>query len=291
MAMELGSPESLRSSIMDLQNTLANVGADPMFTTLQNMDQDFNAPHFVMEGTAKVVPISDFLGWEKTGAAEHRWWPTYDKLLTKKLAYWVTGHGTVPLLLDAGVLQWKADDMKTPGTGILRASQFTLPAQIRLKDSEVYFLQNPRMSHSEGGLVMNKPYVGFYKTTSTSGEPLLQALLSQRTDELPRGSLGVTQFVCNDWEPSDLDEHAYRLTSGVLRSYPFLMSTIENENLLVASGTSQIELMHRSFDETNRTCGLQTGTAYHAKKQDPDTWRRRAWTQTFSRWAGKICNW
>ena len=109
--MELGSPESLRFSIMDLQNTLANVGADPMLTALQNMDQDFNAPRIVMEGTARVVPISDFLGWEKTGAAEHRWWPTYDKLLHKKLAYWVTGHGTVPLLLDRGVLQWKADEM------------------------------------------------------------------------------------------------------------------------------------------------------------------------------------
>ena len=82
--------------------------------------------------------------------------------------------------------------MKTPGTGILRASQFTLPGQIRLRDSEVYFLQNPRMSHSEGGLVMNKPYVGFYKTTSTSGEPLLQALLSQGPQKENAGFLFMT---------------------------------------------------------------------------------------------------
>ena len=79
---------------MDLQNTLANVGADPMLTAFQNMDQDFNAPRFVMEETAQVVPISDFLGWEETGAKETRWWPSYDKTLHKKLAYWITGHGT-----------------------------------------------------------------------------------------------------------------------------------------------------------------------------------------------------
>ena len=88
-----------------------------------------------------------------------------------------------------------------------------------------------------------------------------------------------------------MDRHAYRLTTGVLKSYPFLMSTIEEENLLVASGTSKIELMHRTFDRMNKTAGLQTGTAYHAKKQDPETWRRRHWSQTLSRWAGKVCNW
>ena len=126
--MELGSPESLRLSILDLQKTFVN------------MDQDFRAPRFVMKETAQVVPLSDFLGWEETGEPETRLFPSHDKLLHKKLAYWITGHGTVPLILDRDVLQWKADEMMTPGTGILRASHFILPGQIRLRDSEVYFL-------------------------------------------------------------------------------------------------------------------------------------------------------
>ena len=69
------------------------------------------------------------------------------------------------------------------------------------------------------------------------------------------------------------------------------MSTVEDETLLVATGTSKIELMHRTYDRMNRTAGLTTGTAWHAKKQDPELWRRRHWSQILGRLAGKVYNW
>ena len=57
------------------------------------------------------IPFHDFLNWEQTGETEIRNFPCYDRTKTKKLAYWITGHATVPLRLSPGVLQWKADEL------------------------------------------------------------------------------------------------------------------------------------------------------------------------------------
>ena len=95
----------------------------------------------------------------------------------------------------------------------------------------------------------------------------------------------------NDFSPQQLDRHAYCLTEPVLKSWPLLLSTLESENLVVASGSSPMHILHRTFDKVQRTAGLTTGTAWHAKKQDLALWRRRHWAQILSRLAGKVCNW
>ena len=117
--------------------------------------------------------------------------------------------------------------------------------------------------------------MAYYDTLDSAGEPYLQPFLTQRTDEQPRGALQIPQYVCNDFSPEQLDQHAYRLTEPVLKNWPLLLSTLESENLLVATGSSQMHIMHRTFDRVQKKAGLTTGTAWHAKKQDPRLRRRR----------------
>ena len=94
--MDIGSAESLRRRVSELQKTLGDVGVDSL-PGLQEAETD---DIYVVVTPVKTVriPFQDFLNWEQTGETEIRNFPCYDKTLTKKFAYWITGHATVPLL-------------------------------------------------------------------------------------------------------------------------------------------------------------------------------------------------
>ena len=74
------------------------------------------------------------------------------------------------------------------------------------------------MSETQGGLLPNKPHVAYYEILNSAGEPYLQPLLTQRADEEHRGAPQIPQYVCNDFSPKQLDQHAYRLTEPALKS-------------------------------------------------------------------------
>ena len=58
--MDIGSPESLRRRVMELQKTLADVGVDPL-PGLRQMDTDYFTVHLVTPEETVQIPINDFL--------------------------------------------------------------------------------------------------------------------------------------------------------------------------------------------------------------------------------------
>ena len=147
------------------------------------------------------------------------------------------------------------------------------------------------MSETAGTLRPGKAYVAYYATVDSEGTPFFQPFLTQRTTEEPKGALQIPQYVNNDFSSEDLDQYACVLTERVLRSWPLLLATLETEDLIVATGSSQTHIMHRTFDRVQKRAGLTTGTAWHARTQQPGLWYRRYWRQIMGRLVGKICNW
>ena len=115
--------------------------------------------------------------------------------------------------------------------------------------------------------------------------------MTQRTDERPKGLLNLRQYVNNDYSTQDLENFAYELTPEVLRSWPFLLSTLEGHNFIVATGTSTMHIAHRTFDAVQRRAGLTTGTAWHARKQHPVPWYQGYFRELGATIIGRICNW
>ena len=81
--MDIGSAESLRRRVSELQKTLADVGVDPVPGLQQAETDDF--PVYLVTPVKTVrIPFHDFLNWEQTGETEIRNFPCYDRTLTKK---------------------------------------------------------------------------------------------------------------------------------------------------------------------------------------------------------------
>ena len=119
--MDIGSAASLRRRTIELQKTLRDIGVHSR-PILRNeaTGRDHRAQAtddiFVVVTPMKTVrlPYQDFLNWEQTGETEFRTFPCHSRTSTKKFAYWVSGHATVPILLAPGVLEWKAGELPEP---------------------------------------------------------------------------------------------------------------------------------------------------------------------------------
>ena len=180
--MDIGSATSLRRRTIELQKTLKDIGVNsrPILHD-EATARDHRGPAtddvFVVVTPTETVrlPYQDFLNWEETGQSEIRTLPCYNRTLTKKLAYWISGHATVPILLAPGVLEWRAEELPEP-SGTLQAGHFTLPSQIKLTDSSPFLAAESEDERDGGGTSAGKGICGLLRDGGLRGNSVLPAL-------------------------------------------------------------------------------------------------------------------
>ena len=186
----------------------------------------------------------------------------------------------MPVLLSEGCIQWKTNEVPDYRGGVLGAGHYTAAGQVRRSGTDVYFLQNSRQADQDYGLLQDKTYVTWFPDPTDSAK--LVPVLTQRTSMRARGYFNYVQEVCNDYQITDLLQHSYVLTPKELRSWPLLMDVLEEDNLIVATGSSGVHLVQNFTDQANFMVGLQTGTAYHARKQATSQFNSHYWEQRTS---------